>query len=167
MKEQVMYFSRVIAVCLSLILVFASVSCDDDYDNDKKSERTYTISGAANGTQMVPSVAGTGTGTITGTFNSKTRELNYTSNWSGLSGAPTSGGFYTGAAGSSGVALGTPWTFDATATGTGSRTGTVVLTSDQADQLLDGNWYYSYGTAMNPNGEVRGQITTTASSTSN
>ena len=160
-----MYSSTMIAVCLSFIMLFASVSCDDDYDKDNKTnDRTYTISGAANGTQMVPSVAGTGAGTITGTFNSKTRELNYTSNWSGLSGAPASGGFYTGAAGSSGVAVGTPWTFDATSTETGSRTGTMILTSDQADQLMDGNWYYSYGTSMNPNGEVRGQMMTTASS---
>src|SRR5688500_1943131 len=109
MKEQ-LFYSRMMAVCLSFLMLFASVSCDDD-DDDYATNKTYSISGDASGSQMVPAVTGTGTGTITGTYNTRTRELNYTSNWVGLSGAPTSGGFYTGAAGSSGVAIGTPWTF--------------------------------------------------------
>jgi hypothetical protein len=85
--------------------------------------------------------------------------MTYTSNWSGLTGAPTTGGFYTGASGITGVAVGTPWTFESNATGTGNTSGTMMLTSDQATQLLNGNWYYSYGTTTNPNGEIRGQIT--------
>jgi hypothetical protein len=44
-------------------------------------------------------------------------------------------------------------------TGTSSNTGTMTLTADQATQLINGNWYYTIGTAANPNGEIRGQIT--------
>lgn len=162
MKEGLIY-SRVMAICLSFLMLFAFVRCDDD-DDDNATIKTYSISGDASGSQMVPAISGSGTATITGTYNSKTRELNYNSNWVGLSGAPTSGGFYTGAAGSSGVAVGTPWTIAAGATGTGNTTGTVTLTQEQASALLDGNWYYSYATSANPGGEVRGQITTTAMS---
>ena len=37
----------------------------------------------------------------------------------------------------------------------------MTLTEAQADQLLDGDWYYEYNTAANATGEVRGQITAT------
>jgi hypothetical protein len=159
MKSRLIYFSRLTALCLSLTMLIAVVGCDDDDDDRSANTQPYSISGSANGSQVVPAVSGTGTGTITGSYDPKTRELTYTSNWSGLSGAPTSGGFYTGASGTTGTAIGTPWTFEAGATGTGSNTGTMTLTSEQANQLINGNWYYTYGTTMNPNGEVRGQIT--------
>jgi hypothetical protein len=139
---------------------FMLASCDKDDDN-QVDNRPYTISGNASGSQMVPSVAGTGTGTITGSYDPATNQLTYTSNWNGLTGAPTSGGFYNGASGAAGTAIGDPWTFDAGATGTGSNTGTMTLTSEQASQLTGGNWYYSYGTSTNPGGEVRGQISAT------
>jgi hypothetical protein len=151
---------RVLFMCLALaILSGLAISCDDD--DDKVDNRSYTLSGDAGGSQMVPAVSGSGSGTITGTYNPSTRELNYTSNWNGLTGAPTSGGFYNGASGTSGTAVGNPWTFASGSTGTGSTTGTMTLTSAQADQLLGGNWYYSYGTTANAGGEVRGQISAT------
>jgi hypothetical protein len=37
----------------------------------------------------------------------------------------------------------------------------MTLTDAQATNLTNGGWYYSYGTAANPTGEVRGQITAT------
>jgi len=153
-----------LATRLAVLLTFSAfalVCCKDDDNNDTTNNAPYTISGNANGTQMVPSVAGTGTGTISGSYNPSTRVLNYTSNWSGLTGAPTSGGFYAGASGVNGTAVGTPWTFATDATGTGSNSGTMTLTEEQARQFLGGGWYYSYGTAANPNGEVRGQISAT------
>ncbi|RYD54164.1 MAG: CHRD domain-containing protein [Sphingobacteriales bacterium] len=141
------------------ICVGGFTSCDDD--DDATLMDNYTISGNAAGSQMVPAVTGTGTGTITGTYNPNNRVLTYNTTWSGLTGAPTGGGFYNGATGVSGTAVGTPWTFDATATGTGSRTGTMTLTEAQATQLTSGNWYYGYGTTANGGGEIRGQITAT------
>jgi hypothetical protein len=151
---------RLACAVLSALLFVSVIACDDDDDN-KNNNRSYTISGNANGSQVVPSVNGTGSGTITGTYNPNTRQLQYTSNWNGLTGAPTGGGFYSGASGSSGTAVGTPWGFGASPTGTGSTTGTMTLTESQAQQFLNGGWYYSYGTTANPNGEVRGQITAT------
>lgn len=141
-----------------VILTAAMTSCDDDENQTNNSP--YSLSGNASSGQVVPSVTGTGTGTISGTYNPSTRELQYSSNWNGLTGAPLSGGFYSGASGSAGTAVGTPWTFASGSTGTGSTSGKMTLTEEQAQQLMNGNWYYSYGTSANPNGEVRGQIST-------
>lgn len=142
-----------------------AISCDDDDDNDNDNNptptRNYTISGNASGSQVVPAVEGTGTGTLTGTYNPTTRVFSYTNTWNGLTGAPTGGGFYSGATGVNGTAVGTPWTYDETVTETGTYTGSMTLTQAQEQQLLNGNWYYGYNTATNAGGEVRGQITAT------
>src|SRR4051812_30068564 len=73
--------------------------CKSKNDPAPVNNKPYTISGNANGSQVVPAVTGDGTGTMTGTYNPATHKLEYTSTWSGLSGAPTSGGFYNGASG--------------------------------------------------------------------
>lgn len=129
----------------------------DNNNNDNKTN--YSISGNASGSQMVPAVSDTGTATISGTYNGNTRVLTYTTNWSNLTGAPTSGGFYSGATGVSGTLVGSTWDLGTGLTETGTFSGQTTLTADQANQLLNGGWYYSLGTTANPNGEVRGQIT--------
>jgi hypothetical protein len=151
----------------SMLLLFAvlalsagTYSCDDD-DDDNKSKRSYTISGNANGNQMVPANDADGTGTILGTYNPNTRVLSYTTTWADLTGTPTGGGFYSGASGVVGSIIGTPWTFDGGATGTGTRSNTMTLTAAQEEQLLGGDWYYLFTTANNSEGEIRGQITAT------
>src|SRR5690606_17261756 len=132
-KWKAMLMAIVVIACSAVI-----VSCDDDDDDDPIAERTYTISGDAAGGQVVPPVEGTGSGTISGTYNATTRQLSYTNTWNGLTGAPTGGGFYHGATGVNGTAVGTPWTFDGTATETGTNSGTMTLTEAQEDQLLAG-----------------------------
>lgn len=155
-KWKAMLMAIVVIACSAVI-----VGCDDDDDNDPIAERTYTISGDAAGGQVVPAVEGTGSGTITGTYDTETRVLSYTNTWSGLTGPPTGGGFYYGATGVNGSVVGTPWTYDGTTTESGTYSGTMTLTEAQEDQLLDGDWYYGYNTATNINGEIRGQITAT------
>jgi hypothetical protein len=128
-------------------------------DSTPSNNAPFTISGTASGAQEVPAVSGTATGSIQGTYNPSTRTFSYTSSWTGLTGAPTSGGFYAGASGVNGVAVGTPFTFGVSPTGTGSTSGTMTLTTEQASQLTAGGWYYNYGTAAHSSGEIRGQIT--------
>jgi hypothetical protein len=118
----------------------------------------YTLSGNANGTQMIPSITGNGSATFTGTYDPSTKELKYTTNWNGLSGAPISGGFYNGMSGTAGTSISPGWTLGTDLRNTGRYTGTTTLTADQEKQLLNGDWYYSLGTATNSNGELRGQI---------
>lgn len=140
--------------------MLGGLSACDDYD-EKPDNRPYTVSGDASGSQMVPAVSGTGTGSIDGTYDPATRSLTFTSNWNGLTGPPSSGGFFRGASGTNGTAVGTPWTFADGSIETGSMNGTMTLTSEQARDMLDGGWYYTFGTTANPGGEVRGQITAT------
>jgi hypothetical protein len=160
MKVEKMW--KTILLMFTLIaLSVGTFSCDDDNDNDSK--KTYTISGNADGSQMVPAVNGDGTGTVSGTYNPNTRVLAYTTNWADLTGAPTGGGFYSGATGVNGSIIGAPWAFDSNATSTGTRTGTMTLTYEQAQQLLNGGWYYLFNTAENLAGEIHGQVTATRS----
>lgn len=147
-------------IIASLMLAGAVMfsACDKD-DDDNTSMNNYTISGNASGSQVVPTVAGSGTGSMSGTYNPNNRTFTYTTTWNGLTGAPTNGGFYMGSSGTTGTAVGTPWTFGVGTTGTGTQTGSMTLTDAQAAQLTSGGWYYSYGTATYPGGEVRGQMT--------
>jgi hypothetical protein len=159
-KFQLMRGGTIVALLLSFCLM---VACDDDepVNNNNNNNRTYTLSGDASGTQMVPAVEGTGTGTFTGTYDPQTRVMTYTTNWNGLTGAPTAGGFYGGASGVNGAAIGSAWIIPTESTETGTLSGTMTLSADQATQLTGGNMYYTMGTATNAGGEIRGQITAT------
>lgn len=143
---------------VALLSVFA-VSCDKDNDDDNFNNRVYTVSGNAAGNQVVPAAVGAGNGTMSGTYNAANNTLTYNSTWNGLSGAPTTGNFYRGTAGMNGTAAGTDWTFPGGTTATGTRSGTMTLTDAQEADFISGQWYYSFGTTVNPNGEVRGQMT--------
>lgn len=148
---------------LSVPMVIGSltlVCCNKDDDN-MKNTTMYTVSGTSNGAQVVPSVTGNGTGSITGTYDANTNVLTYTSTWTNLSGAPTSAGFYAGASSANGTLVGSNWTLGSGLTGSGTFSSTMTLTDAQETQLLNNGWYYAYGTTTNPNGEIRGQITTT------
>ena len=145
----------------AMVMASAVLFTSCDKDDDDTPMRTYAISGNASGSQVVPAVAGTGTGTIVGTYNPNNHMLTYTTTWTGLTGAPTAGSFYSGASGANGTAVGTGWTFDPASTGTGTMAGTMTLTDAQAAELTAGGWYYTYSTAANPTGEVRGQIVAT------
>lgn len=137
------------------------ISCKKDNDNNTPDNRPYSVSGTANSSQMVPTGTGTGTANFSGTYNPATRMMTYTSTWTGLSGGPSSAGFYSGATGTTGTQAGMPWTIGAGSTGTGTTTGSMILSEAEATQMTNGNWYYSYGTTTKPGGEVRGQLRAT------
>jgi hypothetical protein len=150
----------ILAIPVAVIGMAVFPGCNKD-DDDVDNKTMYTVSGTSNGTQVVPSVTATGTGNITGTYDANTNMLTYTSTWAGLSGAPTSAAFYSGASGTNGTLIGNNWTLGSGLTGTGTFSSTMTLSDAQETQLINNGWYYSYGTATNPNGEIRGQITTT------
>ena len=142
------------------VLVFTACHKDNDNKNNN-TNKTYTISGNASGSQVVPAVADSGTATIAGTYSSSTGQLITMTNWTNLTGGPTMGGFYIGASGTNGALVGSNWALGNGLTSTGSFADTLTLTADQATQLTTGNLYFLLGTVANPNGEVRGQITAT------
>jgi len=151
------------SILFAATLVFGSIvfnGCDKD-DDDDNNNKMYTVSGTANGTQMVPSVTGTGTANLTGIYDANTNVLTYTSTWTGLTGAPTSAAFYSGASGTSGAIIGSNWTLGSGLTATGTFSGSITLTDAQETQLLAGGIYYTYNTTAHASGEVRGQLTAT------
>jgi hypothetical protein len=84
-------------------------------------------------------------------FNSSTRELSYTINFSGLSATETLAHIHQAAPGVAGppihtLALGSP------------KIGSAVLTAAQATALTNGELYVNIHSEMFPNGEIRGQI---------
>lgn len=147
---------RIFAAVIVGLLFFSLIvsSCKKDSPNMK----TYTITGNATGSQVVPAVSGTGTATLSGTFDRSSNMLNYTLSWNGLTGPPTGGGFYAGAAGANGTAVGTAFIYGDTPLPNGSISGSVALTNEQGTELMSGNIYYSISTATNVGGEVRSQV---------
>src|SRR3982751_2028424 len=110
MKREFGISRKFIGVASAVLLTaFTITSCDKNDNSDNSNSNMYSISGNASGSQVVPAVSGNGSGAITGTYNANTGVFNYTNTWTGLSGAPTSGGFYSGASGTSGTAVGSPW----------------------------------------------------------
>jgi hypothetical protein len=149
---------------LSLIAftsLFVFNSCNKDDDNNMTSHTgMYTISGSSSGSQVVPTVTGSASGNISGTYNANTNLLSYNMTWNGLTGAATTTRLYTGASGTNGTLIGN--TTITTAGATGASVGTMTLTDAQETALLNGTLYYVVTTSANTSGEIRGQITATA-----
>ena len=148
----------------SLIIVsaFAFTACDKNDDDKKNGSTMFAISGNASASQVVPPVSSSGTATITGTYNSDSGQMITTTNWTNLSGVPTTGGFYQGATGVNGSLVGDLWQLGTGLSISGTFSDTTTLSSEQATELKNGNLYFSLATVANPNGEVRGQLTATA-----
>ena len=156
MKIKLFSKGMFIALCTSASLFF--VSCDKNDDDNE--DVTYTISGNADGAQETPAVTTTATGTLTGTYNSRTNQLQYTINWTGLSGDVSVAHFHGPAL--AGVAAGPIIDLTVTTNGmAGNITGSATLADSTEAHLLAGKLYYNLHTVANPNGEIRGQVTAT------
>jgi CHRD domain len=103
----------------------------------------------------VPPKDSAGTGTLTATLNTKTKELTYHIEFSGLTGPVSAAHFHGPAA--EGANAGPQVPIKATPI-TSPIDGKATLTAEQAKDLLDGKWYFNLHTAANPGGEIRGQV---------
>jgi hypothetical protein len=103
----------------------------------------------------IPPVDSPGTATATVWFDKDTGVVNWDVYWSGLSGPPTAAHFHGPASkyAKAGVQV------DLGGNGFVSPfRGSAALSSEQADQLLAGQWYINLHTAARPDGEIRGQV---------
>lgn len=143
----------------SLITCSLLVACDKDNDDLDDNDDTYSLSGNASGSKEIPSNTSAGTATINGTYNARTNSLNYTINWTGVSGNLTVAHFHgpATASESAGPMLEIPIGTNGTS---GSTTATVTVTDAFEAALLTGRVYYNLHTALYPNGEIRSQVTT-------
>ncbi len=102
----------------------------------------------------VPPVESKGSGTLTATYDTGSKSLNYTANYSGLSGNATAAHFHGPAAAGQNAGVAVPVTGSAASPIKGSAT----LTDAQATDLMAGRWYFNIHTAANKGGEIRGQV---------
>ena len=106
------------------------------------------------GANEVPAVSSTATGKVDTTYNKDTGTLVWTITYSGLSGAATGGHFH----GPAMAGANAPVVVPLKGSLASPISGSMVLTSAQADDLLAGKWYVNLHTAANPGGEIRGQV---------
>jgi len=145
-------------ICLSLLVV-GIAACEKDDDDDNTVNPVFNLRGNANGAQEAPTrVTTTATGTLSGTYNKETNALNYTVNWTGLTGGNPTAMHFHGPA-DPGIAAGVIVTitgFPTTASGT--VTGSATLTDAQETDFMNGLWYYNIHNTTYPAGEIRGQV---------
>ena len=152
------FFNKALLASTVLASAILITSCEKDSVDDD--DDMFTVSGNASGSQEVPAVATAGTATLTGTYNSDNNRLDYTINWSGISGAVTVAHFHGPAA--AGVSASPVVDIIVTVNGvSGTASGSTTLTSEVESYLLAGTLYYNIHTAAHIDGEIRGQVTAT------
>jgi len=150
-----------VPVLIAVASVIGFCSCEKD-EMDDINEDTYTLAGNASGSQVVPAVTTTATGSISGFYNAQTNQMQYNISWSGLAESATDSVSIYGpaVAGANGTLIGKVAV--TTAGVAGSAVGGATLTEEEESSLLDNEWYFVVGNSTTyPDGEIRGQITAT------
>ena len=141
--RQMFVFPSVGVAAIAALLAFASPSYAE----------TVQLKADLNGASEVPPNQSAGTGTVTATFDTATKQLSWKGNYSGLSGPATAAHFHGPAEAGKNGGVAMPITPNAS-----PFTGAATLTDAQAADLLAGRWYVNVHTAGNPGGELRGQL---------
>jgi CHRD domain len=103
----------------------------------------------------VPPNASTATGTLTATYDTATKKLDYTANYTGLTGPATMAHFH----GPAEPGKNAPVVVPVVGSVASPIKGSATLTDAQAADLMAGKWYFNVHTAANKGGEIRGQVT--------
>ena len=103
--------------------------------------------------EEVPPTDSSGTGAGKITWNSDTKELSWSIEFSGLSGPATAAHFHGPADVGANAGVQVPMT-DLESPSEGKAT----LTDEQAADLAAGKWYVNFHTEKFPDGEIRGQV---------
>jgi hypothetical protein len=114
---------------------------------------TVRLAGTLDAAQEVPPSTGTGSGSVSASYDKNSNKLTYEVTYSGLTGPATAAHFHGPAAPgqNAGVVLPFP-------NATSPIRGETTLTPAQAADLLAGRWYANVHTARHPGGEIRGQV---------
>ena len=106
------------------------------------------------GAEQVPPVETSATGTADVTFDTETKVLSWSVEYSGLSGDATAAHFHGPAEPGETAGPVVPIEVEPS-----PLEGEAELTDEQAEDLAEGRWYVNIHTAQNPGGEIRGQVT--------
>ncbi|HKS85801.1 MAG TPA: CHRD domain-containing protein [Pseudolabrys sp.] len=101
----------------------------------------------------VPPTDSKGTGSLTATFDTASKQLTWKGSVSGLSGPATAAHFHAGEPGKNGAVA-----IPISGADKGTFEGSATLTDAQATDLMAGKWYVNVHTATNKAGEIRGQL---------
>lgn len=157
MKTKTYTKQAVLALGLVTSLFIASCSKNDN-DDDNLPEHTHLVSGSASGSQEVPAVTSSGTGSLSGTYDANTNKLTYNITWTGLSGVATAAHLHGPAEPGVNAGVLLPLTITANAAMNGAASGSAVISDEAETALLNGNVYYNIHTVQNVDGEIRGQV---------
>jgi hypothetical protein len=106
------------------------------------------------GSEETPPTTASGTGTLKATYDTTTKSLSWTVNYSGLTGAVIAAHFHgpAPAGKAAGVEVPVP------GVDKNPMTGSATLTDSQAKDLENGLLYFNIHTNANKGGEIRGQV---------
>ena len=95
----------------------------------------------------------TGSGTVTATYDTSTKQLTWDGSYSALTGPATAAHFHGPAEPGKNAGVAVPIT-----PATSPLHGSATLTDAQASDLMAGSWYINVHTEANKGGELRGQL---------
>jgi CHRD domain-containing protein len=107
-----------------------------------------------NGASETPPTTSAGTGSLTATFDTDSKKLEWTADYSGLTGPAIAAHFH----GPAPVGKAAPIEVPLQAPLDSPMKGSATLTDAQAKDLMDGMMYFNIHTAANKPGEIRGQM---------
>jgi len=141
--RQILLRHVVSGAAIAVLLAFALPSYAD----------TVQFQADLKGSAEVPPNQTTGSGTVTATYDTSTKQLTRDGSYSGLTGPATAAHFHGPAepGKNAGVAV-------AITPATSPLHGSATLTDAQASDLMAGSWYVNIHTEANKGGELRGQL---------
>lgn len=142
-----------VAICSALLASLVLAACSMTPMMPAASPMLARLAGS----NEVPSVPTSGSGTAELSFDMQSKLLSWTITYSGLTGPATAAHFHGPAMVSENAGVAVPLTGSLASPITGSAT----LTEAQAADLMAGKWYFNVHTAANPGGEIRGQVSLT------
>jgi hypothetical protein len=113
-----------------------------------------TMKADLKGTSEVPPTTSPATGSVTTTYDTATKKLDWKGTVSGLIGPATAAHFH----GPAELGKNAGVLIPVTGVTTGAFEGSATLTDDQAKALMGGQTYFNIHTDANKGGEVRGQV---------
>ncbi|MGO9742874.1 MAG: CHRD domain-containing protein [Roseiarcus sp.] len=113
-----------------------------------------TFKAMLDGKSETPPTTSAGTGAVTAEFDTATKMLSWTVEYSGLTGPATMAHFH----GPAPVGKPAPIMVPLQGSLDSPISGSATLTDDQAKALMDGMMYFNIHTAANKPGEIRGQL---------
>jgi CHRD domain len=116
---------------------------------------TLDLKASLNPAAEVPPNGSAGTGSLTASYDTESRTLDYTVNYSGLTGPATAAHFH----GPAEPDKNAPVVVPVQGSPASPIKGTATLTDAQAADLMAGKWYFNVHTEANKGGEIRGQVT--------